>query len=191
MSILVCRIINLRDGALIMRKLRIYPDRVLKQKCEPVKKPEKYKKLVGEMVKIMEKYHGVGLAAPQVGELDQLFLMDEGWVAGKPASEQLKNIKAYFNPEIIEVKKKQETTEACLSFPGVSIEIERNTMVSFRALNIRGEKVEKTVSNLQAQCVQHETEHLKGVTLADNASLTEKIEMQKKLKEYRKRNEIG
>ncbi|MGM0381828.1 MAG: peptide deformylase [bacterium] len=171
-----------------MRELIIYPDDLLKQKCEPVDGPAKYEELVEEMREIMIKNDGVGLAGPQVGELVRVFLMDEGWQPGKPAPEQERKIRAYFNPEIIEIEEREEITEACLSFPGISIEVERGHKVKFRALDLEGKEVEKTVENLQAQCVQHESEHLEGITLADHASLSEKIEMQEKLEEYKKEN---
>ncbi len=173
-----------------MRKLKIYPDEVLKKKCRPVKKPGKWHDLISEMKKVMVENQGVGLAAPQVGETISLFLMDEAREGGesKPASKQ--DISAYFNPEILNIREKREISEACLSFPDISIEIERGRVLAFRALNRAGEEVEKTVTGLQAQCVKHESEHLRGVTLADHASLQEKMEMQKKLKAYRKEHSL-
>lgn len=172
-----------------MRELCIYPDEVLKKKCQPVESPEKWQKLITEMKKIMVDHEGVGLAAPQVGEPIRLFLMDEAHQPEAPDQPVERKIKAYFNPEIVEIKDKGEISEACLSFPGITVEIERGRVVCFRALNSEGEEVQKTVKGLQAQCVQHESEHLDGVTLADHASLSEKLEMQEKLEKYREEQE--
>ncbi len=158
-----------------MRKLRIYPDDVLKKEAEPVENPERWSELVEDMRQIVSEKEGVGLAAPQVGESVRLFLMRDG-----PDELQWS---AYFNPEIIKIREKERIPESCLSFPGVQIEAKRGRVVTFRALTAAGKEVEKTVENLLAQCVQHEVDHLDGITLVDHASLAEKMEMQKQLLE--------
>ncbi|MFP4687577.1 MAG: peptide deformylase [bacterium] len=163
------------------RELLYYPEEALKKKSRPVESTSEWKGLIKEMEKIMISEEGVGLAAPQVGVNIRLFLMrmDE---AGEI-------YEAYFNPEIIETAGEVTVSESCLSFPGVSIELTRARRLKFRARTPSGEVIEKTVNDLLAQCVQHETEHLNGITLFDNASLMEKMEIDRKLKDFRRKNE--
>ncbi len=158
-----------------MRELQIYPADVLKKEAEPVEDPGEWDELVADMRRIVSEEEGVGLAAPQVGESVRIFLMRD-----EPDKLQWS---AYFNPEIIKVRETEKIPESCLSFPGVKIEAERGRVVTFKALTAAGEEVEMTVENLLAQCVQHEVDHLDGITLVDHASLSEKMEMQKQLEE--------
>ncbi len=159
-----------------MRKLLTYPAGPLKEKSRPVEDPEKYEDLVREMKKIITEHRGVGLAACQVGENVRLFLMRTG-------DEETEVYEAYFNPRIVEKTDMETMEESCLSFPEVSVEVKRASKVTFEAQDSAGDQVEETVEGLQAQCVQHEIDHLDGVTLIDYCSLSEKIEMDKKIKE--------
>ncbi len=162
-------------------KLCYYPDPILKKKCGKVEPGADYKDLIKEMEKVLIEEEGVGLAAPQVGVDIQLFLMR--------MDESGKLYEVYFNPEIIEAANYEMVSESCLSFPGVSIEVERARRVKFRARVPSGKIVEKNVTDLLAQCAQHEIEHLSGITLFDNASLSEKMDINEKLKSFKEKNE--
>jgi peptide deformylase len=161
-------------------KLCYYPDPVLKKKCREVETGSDYKDLIKEMEKVLIEEEGVGLAAPQVGVDIQLFLMR--------MDESGELYEVFFNPEIIETADYEMVSESCLSFPGVSIEVKRARRVKFRARVPSGEVVEKSVTDLLAQCAQHEIEHLGGITLFDNASLSEKMDINKKLKEFKEKS---
>ncbi len=155
-----------------MKQLRVFPAPELREKSTPVANPNSWTELVEHMKKTVEKAEGVGLAAPQVGVNKRIFLMQKpegnGW-------------DLFFNPEIIERSELNQVEESCLSFPGISITVERGRVVRFRALDENAEPVERVVEDLLAQCVQHEIDHLDGITLYDYAVLTEKLEMQQSL----------
>lgn len=162
-----------------MRKLLTYPAEPLKKESRPVEEPADWGGLVEEMKQIISENNGVGLAAPQVGENIRLFLM-------RKTKEEETIYEVYFNPRIIEKREPEKMEESCLSFPEVTVEVERAREVTFEALAPSGETISETVEDLQAQCVQHEIDHLDGVTLLDYCSLGEKIEIDKKIKETTK-----
>ncbi len=159
-----------------MRKIKVFPDAALKQQALPVEQPANWNRLVAQMKSLVKQADGIGLAAPQVGVNRRIFLLQgeagEGW-------------EIYFNPEITELAEPVEFTESCLSFPGVVIRVERGRKVIFRAIDESGNPVEKQLEGLRAQCVQHEIDHLDGITLYDHASFTEKVAMSEQLKNYK------
>lgn len=154
--------------------LKLYPDDVLENECDPVDDPGRWDDLIDDMETVLYDHNGIGLAAPQVGETIQLFLLRLD--ADKHLHE------AYFNPEILELETEETLTEGCLSFPNIEIEVDRATRVTFEAVTPAGKDVERTVEGLQAQCVQHEIDHLNGRTLIDRCNLSQKMEIQDKLK---------
>lgn len=155
------------------RELVLYPSDGLEQKCEPVSDPTEWDDLRERMAEVLYDRNGIGLAAPQVGESIQLFLLR--------LDPDQRLHEAYFNPEILEVRDRETLTEGCLSFPNIEVGLERGTEVTFEALTPTNERVERTVTGLQAQCVQHEVDHLRGKTLLDRCSLTQKMEIQDRL----------
>lgn len=157
------------------RELLYYPDDHLKEECDPIEKPGEWRDLINEMVPILYEHNGVGLAAPQVGVPIQLFLLR------LDLEKQIHE--AYLNPEILEINNKETVDEACLSYPGVSIELERGQEVYFRALTPSGKEIERNFEGLLSQCVQHETDHLRGRSLIDHCDLGEKMEVDRVIKE--------
>jgi len=160
---------------MMSRELLYYPDDHLKQECEAIEDPGEWKDLIEEMAPILYEHNGVGLAAPQVGVPIQLFLLRLDFE---------ENIhEAYLNPEILDVSNRDVVDEACLSYPGVSVEIERGQQVYFRALTPSGKEIERSFDGLLAQCVQHETDHLHGRSLIDHCDLGEKMEINRVIQE--------
>lgn len=148
--------------------LRYMGEDVLTQKAELVKKitPET-EKLAHEMLSLMYKEEGCGLAAPQIGERLRLVVID---CAYNPSQNTSKNPYVLINPEIVEASDETASeSEGCLSFPGLSVEIERPVRVVVEAKNLKGELLRyEAESSLLARCLQHEIDHLDGITMLDH-----------------------
>lgn len=113
--------------------------------------------LAHDMLKTMYAHHGCGLAAPQVGHNIRLVVMDCSGGRSQPA--------ILINPTIGSMEYETESTEGCLSFPGLACQVKRHARVTINFLNERGEAMYATVNGLWAICVQHEIDHLDGITM--------------------------
>lgn len=134
-----------------------YGDPILTKRGEEVTEfDENLRKLVDDMFETMYGAPGVGLAAPQVGVLKRLFVMDCS--SGKDKKQKI----ALINPVIETEEGEQVGDEGCLSFPGIFLEVKRPQRVVVRALDIDGSEMILDVMDLQARCVSHETDHLDG-----------------------------
>jgi peptide deformylase len=134
-----------------------YGDPILTRRTEEVTDfDEKLRKLVDDMFETMYGAPGVGLAAPQVGVLKRLFVMDCS--TGKNKRQKV----ALVNPVIETEEGEQIGDEGCLSFPGMYLEIKRPQRVVVRARDIDGSEITLDVMDLEARCVSHETDHLDG-----------------------------
>ena len=134
-----------------------YGDPILTKSAEEVAAfDEILHKLIDDMFETMYGAPGVGLAAPQVGVLKRLFVMD--CTSGKDKKQKV----VLINPVIETEEGEQIGDEGCLSFPGVFLEIKRPQRVVVRARDIDGSEVTLDVMDLQARCVSHETDHLDG-----------------------------
>lgn len=114
--------------------------------------------LLDDMQETLKASGGVGLAAPQVGILRRVVLVDNG-------TEVLELI----NPEIIETKGEQEECEGCLSCPGKWGITRRPAYVKVRAMNRKGKYYEADGTDIVARCFCHEIDHLNGTLFTDNA----------------------
>lgn len=169
-----------------IRPILIHPDPRLKKTCEPVAAiGDKVLRLAEDMLETMYEAPGIGLAAPQVGVISRLFVMDCA------AKDEAPTPQVFFNPEI--TWKSEELNvheEGCLSIPEQYEEVTRPARVSVRYLDRDGELREDTFSGLEATCVQHEIDHLDGTLFIDHLTpirrrlITEKM---KKLKRERAR----
>lgn len=144
------------------------PDPRLSQMCEPIEKIDgKIRSLAKRMLKDMYASDGCGLAAPQVGELVRLVVIDCDY---DPDDARTKNPYVLVNPEIITADGPDRPfKEGCLSFPGISVEVSRPGHVIVRAQNLDGDLMQyEAENNLMAVCLQHEIDHLNGVTMVDH-----------------------
>ena len=133
----------------------------LKQECEIVDKIDsKIRKLLTNMAETMYKADGVGLAAPQIGVNKCIVVMDVGDENG---------LIEMVNPEIVEKEGSMIDSEGCLSVPNVFGDVERFEKVTVEYLNRWGKKKHLTATGLLSRCIQHETDHLKGVLFIDIA----------------------
>lgn len=143
-----------------------YPDPRLHQKAVPI--PEitpAIRALADDMAETMYTARGVGLAAPQVGALVRMFVVDVNPPGGPSA------LYTCINPEIISRSGRTHLDgEGCLSFPGVRDSIERSARVVLRAQGLDGKVFELNADGLLAIALQHEHEHLDGITILDKVS---------------------
>ena len=135
------------------------PDPKLEQVCAPVAQvtPE-IETLAADMLETMYDAPGRGLAAPQVGQMLRMFVMDAGWKEGRP------DPVVCINPMLQEVSEELATgTEGCLSIPGVTAEVTRPAQVQMVWTGLNGGRYVQAFDGFAAACVQHELDHLDGV----------------------------
>lgn len=141
------------------RKILTEGDELLRKKCRPVEEINaKTLILLDDMAKTMYKANGVGLAAPQVGILKRIVVIDVG-----------DGLVEMINPRIVMTEGSQIGPEGCLSVPGVEKNVERPKYVVCRALDREGNEVEYHAEDLFARCICHELDHLDGVLFIDKA----------------------
>jgi peptide deformylase len=147
----------------MIRTILHYPDKRLREAGKKVDAvtPE-VQQLIDDMAETMYAAPGVGLAATQIGEALQLFIVD---VAGENEPSQLR---VFVNPEILEREGDITWQEGCLSFPGVQEDIDRAAKVRVRALDRDGKSFELEAEGLLAVAIQHEYDHLQGVLMIDH-----------------------
>ncbi len=145
-----------------IRNIRTYGDSCLAKECKPVKEMNhKLQVLIEDMLDTMYDANGVGLAAPQVGILKQVVVID--------ISEDGDNPIILINPEIIETDGSQTGEEGCLSVPGKSGVVTRPNYVKVKALNEEMEEVIYEGTELLARAFCHEIDHLHGVVYVSKA----------------------
>ena len=143
-----------------LRKIRIQGDEVLNKVCRPVEKMTlRIKTLIEDMLDTMYNEDGVGLAAPQVGVLRRVVVIDVG-----------EGPIVMINPKILETEGSQTGEEGCLSLPGKSVTVTRPNYVKAQAYNENMELFEVEGRELLARAICHELDHL------DGHMYTEKVE---------------
>lgn len=134
-------------------------DETLRKKCRPVEQiTPRILQLLDDMHETLDKAQGVGLAAPQVGVLRRIVIVE----IGDKRYEMI-------NPEIIATKGKQEEIEACLSVPDKYGLVKRPAWVKVRATDRNGNVYEAEGEGLMARCFCHELDHLDGTLYIDRA----------------------
>ena len=134
-----------------VRQIRIMGDDILTKKCKPVKEMTgRTMELIEDMFETMYEANGCGLAAPQVGVLKQIVIIDvEGPIV-------------MINPQILETAGSQTGDEGCLSLPGKSGIVTRPNYVKVKALDENMEPYELEGEGLLARAICHEVAHLEG-----------------------------
>lgn len=141
-----------------VRQIRRFGDDILRKKCKAVKVvDDKIRELLDDMADTMyNEPNGGGLAAPQIGVLKRLVVMDMG-----------EGLIKLVNPVIIKTEGRQEVVEGCLSNPDVYGKLIRPYEVTVSALNEKGEPITLTGRGDLAKCICHELDHLEGVLFTD------------------------
>ena len=143
-----------------LRKILTDKDPALHKVCKPVTAfDEKLHKLLDDMQETLVDSGGVGLAAPQVGILRRIFLVDVGLDGNE--------IIEFINPEILETDGEQEGPEGCLSVPGKYGLVKRPYWVKVRAQDRYGEWFEAEGEELIGRCFCHENDHLDGIVYTE------------------------
>ena len=142
-----------------IRQIREDGDEILRKKSKEVEEVnDKIRQILDDMEETMHKYNGVGLAAPQIGLLKRLVVID--------LYDDRGTIKLV-NPEIIKEKGTQEVEEGCLSFPNKYGKIVRPAEVKVKALDENGKEIKISAKGLLAQALSHEIDHLNGILFVD------------------------
>lgn len=140
-----------------IRLIRKQGEDILRKECRTVEKVnQNILTLLDDMAETMYDANGVGLAAPQVGVLKKIVVIDAG-----------EGLIELINPEIIQQEGKKIDVEGCLSIPGKYGEVERPAKVTVRALNRKGETFVVEGTGLLATALCHEIDHLSGTLFID------------------------
>lgn len=140
-----------------IREIRIKGDDILRKDCKPVQKiNNRVQELVGDMIETMYASDGAGLAAPQVGVLKRICVIDVG-----------EGPIILINPEKLNEIGEQFEVEGCLSIPGIYGEVKRPSKVIAKALNEKGEEFTIEGEGFLARAICHEIDHLNGVLFED------------------------
>jgi peptide deformylase len=164
-----------------VRTILHYPDPLLKQKSEPVTVfDEDLKQLVDDMIETMYAAPGVGLAAPQIGVLKRVVIID---CSGK---EDPPDLIIAINPEVVNGNGESQEEEGCLSVPDYYAGVKRYSTATLRYQDLAGNDHERTASGLLAVAFQHETDHLNGTLFVDHLSPLKKSMFRKKYAKLQK-----
>ena len=165
-----------------LEEIVLSPDPRLSQECAPIEEiDDEVRALAKRMLKVMYAADGCGLAGPQVGEMRQIVVIDVDW-AGKGSK---KNPYVLINPRVVTADGPEtEGSEGCLSFPGVSVRVKRPSHVVVQAKNLDGDLMQYEASdNLMAVCLQHEIDHVHGVTMFDHLAPMARAEAERDYEE--------
>ncbi|MBK8978878.1 MAG: peptide deformylase [Planctomycetes bacterium] len=141
-------------------------------------------RIAGEMLEVMYRSHGVGLAAPQVGLDLALFVLNPTGERDDRSQEMV-----LVNPEIVGRKGQEFGEEGCLSFPRLYAEVERNKRITVTYQDLQGQPQELRCEGFLARIVQHELDHLRGVLFVDRLSSVEKLRVRSRLQEMERASE--
>jgi peptide deformylase len=161
----------------MVREILVWPHPVLKQKADPVRAvTDETRTLIADMFESMYEADGVGLAAPQIGVLQRVIVLDTR--PRQPDSQPI----AMVNPEILNLNGHTVYKEGCLSLPGEAEDVDRSTTVTVRFLNQSGEEQTLEADGLLAIAIQHETDHLNGTVFVDHISTLKRELIRKRMK---------
>ncbi|HHU63865.1 MAG TPA: peptide deformylase [Clostridiales bacterium] len=140
-----------------IREIRVVGDEILRKKARRVDKiDDRIKTILDDMIETMHKSEGVGLAAPQVGILRKLVVIDLG-----------DGVIELINPEIVEQEGEAIDQEGCLSVPGVTGKVLRPARVKVKAVDRNNKPLEIEGTDLLARALCHEIDHLHGILFID------------------------
>jgi peptide deformylase len=159
-----------------VRPILVIPDQRLRAVADPVDAvDEEVRTLARDMLETMYDAPGIGLAAPQIGVLRRVVVMDLAKEGETPAPLVM------INPEILKVSEETAVSEeGCLSIPELYYEVERPSEVTVRYTDLDGKTVEIDAAERLAVCVQHEIDHLDGVLYIDYLSRLKRDRIVKK-----------
>jgi peptide deformylase len=164
----------------MIREILIWPDPLLKETASPVERvDDDVRRLLDDMSETMYAADGVGLAAPQIGELRRVIVID---TSPRQEGQSLIHL---VNPEIVKLEGKTTYTEGCLSIPGEAEDVERAAKAWVRALDYHGRPFELECEGLLAIAVQHEHDHLQGTLFVDHLSSLKRELIRRRMKKVK------
>ncbi len=148
----------------------------LRRVAEPVARvTDETRRLIDAMFALMYRESGVGLAAPQVGYLWRIIVVDVG--ACQPGQPPL----ALVNPRILERRGRATAVEGCLSLPGIEASVRRARAVRVQGTGRDGEPLDLTADGLLARALQHEIDHLDGILFIDRVGWAHRLRLRRSL----------
>ena len=160
-----------------MLVIKKFPEPVLRKVSAPITRfDSSLEKLVKRLIKIMKAQPGgVGIAAPQIGILKKVAVVD---VSPKVASTGLLVL---INPEIVKLDREIVLREGCMSLPDYTANVKRYDVVTIKGRDLLGGHIIHQATGLEARCIQHEVDHLNGILFVDRvASLHSDVFRRKK-----------
>jgi len=160
-----------------VRPIILANDPILREKSKKVKDfGVALQALIDDMIETMQFANGAGLAAPQIGVLERVIVIqlpedDEG----EEQDPQSGKLFALCNPQIIRAEGEEEGEEGCLCLPGYAGEVKRATSVTVKAQDRRGKKVRIKAEGFLARAFQHEVDHLDGILYSDRVEGPDKM----------------
>jgi peptide deformylase len=156
-----------------VRPILLANDPTLRKKSKKVNRFGKaLSSLVEDMVETMHAANGMGLAAPQIGVLLRVIVIE---LPKKEDDPQSGRLFVLVNPKIARAKGEEEGEEGCLSIPGYVGDVKRATMVTVKGYDISGKKMRMKARGLLARVLQHEIDHLNGILFIDRVERPSKI----------------
>jgi peptide deformylase len=154
-------------------KIKIYGDSILREKAKEVEDKDIYvERFLDDLAETLDHYHGLGLAAPQVGVSRRIIVVNAG-----------NGLRTMINPTILWKSGSESGLEGCLSLPGISLMIERAKEIVVQCLAKDGQQKELLIGGLEARAVQHEIDHLKGILIIDRIAKEELKSIRGELRE--------
>ncbi|HEY7315909.1 MAG TPA: peptide deformylase [Gemmataceae bacterium] len=168
-------------------KIVQYPHPALRQPAKPLAAIDRQVHLdAGRMLELMYANKGLGLAANQVFLPYRIVVINP---TGDPQQRDREEV--LLNPVILERKGTIEGEEGCLSFPGLYQKIRRAKTISVQAYNLRGEVIDKVVSELESRLWQHEIDHLDGILFIDKMGTIARLASRNALREFEQEFQRG
>ena len=160
-------------------RLRLYPDPVLRTRAsEVVSIDDDLRARVKRMFEIMYQHRGIGLAAPQVGVSERVFVVNLTGDRLQPGEELV-----FINPEIRDPRGECVEEEGCLSFPDVRLDVARPELVRIEATDLEGDRFSIDADGWLARCVQHELDHLDGVLFVARVPMQSRLSIRERLQD--------
>lgn len=160
-------------------RLRYYPDPVLRRRATDIQQiDDRVRAAAARMFELMYEHEGIGLAAPQVGWLQRMFVIN---LTADP--EQKESELVLINPVLSDFSGEATEEEGCLSLPEIRAKVRRPEKLVVEALNLEGTKFRVQGEDLLGRCLQHENDHLDGILFITKLSMAARIPLRKSLKE--------
>jgi peptide deformylase len=161
-------------------KITHYPAEVLAQRAKPVETiDDNIRRLVDKMTDLMLKHKGVGFAAPQAGVSLRVFIIS--------LDGSRENVRVYVNPTVTPTGELEAIDEGCLSVPGIYTKIRRYRKCEVTATDLDGNEFKDQGEGLYARALQHEYDHIEGMTIVSRMGQTARIAHRKQLKKLQER----